>query len=80
MNAPRVRVEPGRVVFGDGIIAFDLPDWAEYLAGYRPSACRSCGATVLFVRSRKSGKMAPLNGDGTSHFATCPDAKRWRRS
>ena len=26
-----------------------------------------------------AGKRAPLNPDGTSHFADCPDAGRFRR-
>jgi hypothetical protein len=56
-----------------------LPEWAELDRGARPTACRSCGATILWVLSKRSGKRAPLNPDGTSHFATCPQADQWRR-
>jgi len=40
--------------------------------------CRSCGAVILWVVTLW-GKRSPQNPDGTSHFATCPDAVRWRR-
>lgn len=41
-------------------------------------SCRSCGAVISwFITPR--GKSAPLNPDGTSHFATCPQADRWRK-
>ncbi len=41
--------------------------------------CRSCGELVHWTLT-KAGKRAPLNRDGTSHFATCPQADQWRRS
>ena len=56
-----------------------LPDYA--LApdpGETPTQCSACAAVILFVRTRK-GKRAPLNPDGTSHFASCPAADRFRR-
>lgn len=40
--------------------------------------CRSCGAEIVWDKHPKTGKPHPFNPDGTSHFATCPDAKRWR--
>jgi hypothetical protein len=40
--------------------------------------CRSCGAEILWCIT-PAGKKAPINRDGTSHFANCPDADRWRR-
>lgn len=40
--------------------------------------CRSCGATVRWAET-KTGKKMPLDADGTSHFATCPDADQWRK-
>lgn len=56
-----------------------LPDWAAVPdPGTRASACRSCAAPVLWVDTY-GGKRAPLNADGTSHFATCPQADQWRR-
>ena len=44
----------------------------------RPSKCRSCGATIFWVET-KNGKKMPINADGVSHFATCPQAETWRR-
>lgn len=40
--------------------------------------CRSCRAEVMWVTTA-AGKRMPIDRDGTSHFATCPDAKDWRR-
>lgn len=53
--------------------------------------CRSCKAQIRWVKVEKSGKKMPVNaapdpnglilagGDHyTSHYATCPDAKKWR--
>lgn len=41
--------------------------------------CRSCGAAIFWVRSR-GGKPMPLNRDGSSHFADCPNAEAHRKS
>ncbi len=44
-----------------------------------PSAkCRSCQATIYWIETTK-GKQMPCNGDGTSHFASCPNADEWRK-
>ena len=41
--------------------------------------CRSCGAPVEW-RKTPTGKWCPYDaGTETSHFQTCPDAKRWSR-
>lgn len=40
--------------------------------------CRSCGDPVMWATT-PAGKRAPLNQDGVSHFATCPQASTWRR-
>lgn len=40
--------------------------------------CRSCRAEVLWCFT-PSGKKAPINRDGSSHFATCPQADAWRK-
>lgn len=40
--------------------------------------CRSCGADIFWDKHPKTGRPHPYNADGTSHFATCPDAQRWR--
>lgn len=43
-----------------------------------PARCRSCRAEILWTTT-PANKRAPLNRDGTSHFATCPQAADWRR-
>ncbi len=40
--------------------------------------CRSCGATVMWCWTQ-NGKKAPIDRDGKSHFATCPQADAWRK-
>jgi hypothetical protein len=40
--------------------------------------CRSCGAEMLWVVTR-NGRHAPYDRDGKSHFASCPEAKAWRK-
>jgi hypothetical protein len=62
--------------FPDGT-SWVIPDGWLHL-GDLPSHCRSCGARVLWLES-KNGKRAPINQDGVNHFATCPDANRWRK-
>ncbi len=47
--------------------------------------CTSCQAPVLWVHTNASRNMpvdAGADPDGTyhSHFATCPEARAWRRS
>jgi hypothetical protein len=46
--------------------------------GSHPVPCRSCASIVLFVKTRTGAHM-PIDPDGTSHFATCPQAARWRK-
>lgn len=41
--------------------------------------CRSCGAEIMWTINEKSGRRSPVNLDGVSHFATCPDAAKWRK-
>jgi hypothetical protein len=41
--------------------------------------CRSCGAPIAWAKYSVDGKAAPFNPDGTSHFATCPQADQWRK-
>lgn len=40
--------------------------------------CRGCGAEIWWVKTRR-GKPAPYDTDGLSHFATCPQAKTFRK-
>lgn len=52
-----------------------------------PRKCRSCGATIRWGKTTNGRKMPvdfePVDGpDGKQwvpHFATCPDANRWRK-
>ncbi len=53
-------------------VLFEIP------AGTTPSACRGCGADVYWIIT-KTGKRMPVNGDGTSHFSSCPMAGAFRR-
>lgn len=39
--------------------------------------CSSCGAAIYWVVTHRARRM-PLDADGTSHFATCPDAAQHR--
>ena len=77
------------------------------------ATCRSCGAEIIWAKSRKTGKRIPIDREPVSdgnlkltttgtdgplwaepikddhrisseryfktHFATCPEAKTWRR-
>jgi hypothetical protein len=57
----------------------------------KPTHCRSCGADIVWLATNNN-KMMPVNADTvdkhdiayeqgrhTSHFATCPQADKWRR-
>ena len=55
-----------------GAIKYAIPEGTE------STRCRSCGATIYFVITDK-GKRMPTNADGTSHFASCDDPKRFRK-
>ena len=56
------------------------PPWA-----IAPSApidtrpCRSCGARVAWLKTVKTGSLAPVEANGESHFARYPDAPGWRK-
>jgi len=43
-----------------------------------PSQCRSCHQPIWWVTT-KFKKAMPLNNDITPHFASCPDAQKWRK-
>lgn len=77
MNEPEA---PGRLAVNIAGTEWAIPSWAEVPlpADWRTAECRSCGAPVLWVMT-KGGKRAPLDRDGHSHFATCPQADQWRR-
>ena len=52
---------------------FEVPSGAEW------TECRSCHEKIVWVRTKR-GRAMPVNEDGTSHFATCPDANEWRNN
>ena len=43
-----------------------------------PARCRSCNAEIAWATT-PAGRRMPLNRDGTSHFANCPEADTWRK-
>ena len=53
-----------------------LVDWATQ------TTCKSCGAKIWWAKTGK-GKMMPINHCGLveyeSHFASCKQAKEWRK-
>lgn len=40
--------------------------------------CRGCGKPVAWCMTRLN-RRSPLDPDGTPHWATCPDADRFRK-
>ena len=56
---------------------FDLlPLWR--IIGADKGECKSCGRPIYWVKS-VHGKPTPMNPWGTTHFQTCPEAKRHRK-
>jgi hypothetical protein len=69
---------------GDTVMWTDTtppPGWVapDGYAFVNLGTCRGCDARIAWYMTR-SGKRAPLDRDGASHFATCPNAERFRRS
>lgn len=64
------------------------PGELEIPAGAEVVRCRSCGAAIVWGQTSK-GAAVPVNVDqvrmvggkgyGVTHFATCPEAREWRR-
>lgn len=40
------------------------------------SHCRSCNAEITWMET-PNGKRTPVNSDGVTHWATCPQARQW---
>lgn len=55
------------------VVTFEIP------SGTAQKSCRSCGAPMFWVKTR-TGRSMPVNADGTSHFASCPEAGSWRKT
>jgi hypothetical protein len=49
-----------------------------YTPGEKSSRCRSCDALILWCLTRNQ-KRAPMDPNGDSHFASCPDGPSWRK-
>lgn len=57
-----------------------MPDQEQPKPGYtqgQPGTCRGCGAAIYWWMT-PAGKRSPHDQDGTSHFATCPEAPQFR--
>lgn len=52
-------------------IRFEIPVDAK------PQSCLSCGSRIFWILTKTRKKM-PCDPDGTSHFATCPNAAKHR--
>lgn len=52
-------------------IRFDIP------AGSPPRSCLSCGSRIYWIETPR-GKRMCVEADGTSHFARCADAAKFR--
>lgn len=74
----RFTVDPERV-------EVPAPEWAQPAAegygydGREASTCRSCQAPIRWAIHGTTSRRMPVNPDGTSHFATCPQADDWRK-
>jgi len=42
------------------------------------SICRGCGGSIYWIQ-HNTGKNAPYNPSGLSHFSTCPQAQNFRK-
>lgn len=62
--------------------SLEARQWLGWIvpAGYTPirlGACRGCHVQVAWLESLR-GRPCPFDRDGISHFATCPEAPRFR--
>jgi hypothetical protein len=51
-------------------------------AGYVYSGsahCRKCNGRILWYKTPVNAKLMPMNPDGTTHWATCPNAKDFKK-
>lgn len=55
-------------------VTFDIPPGTPERTCSEPS----CRAPIFWIVTA-AGKRMPVNADGTSHFATCPKAKEFRK-
>jgi hypothetical protein len=51
---------------------------AVKLAAISTRPCKRCGTVIHFLQLR-TDKLHPFDGDGKSHYATCPHAADFRK-
>lgn len=51
---------------------FNIPEGAQQ------SHCKGCKAIIYWIKT-ESGRPMPVDPDGTSHFASCPNASDFRK-
>ena len=59
-----------------------MPDQTQLFeipADSKKANCRSCDATIYWIKTAKGNNM-PVNPDGSSHFGNCPDSKQHHRA
>lgn len=44
-----------------------------------PGRCKGCSAAITWVRHLDSGRTTPYDIDGLNHFASCPEAKQFKK-
>lgn len=43
------------------------------------AGCRGCSSPIFWVTHSRTGRKAPYDANGSSHFANCPKASQFRR-
>jgi len=54
-------------------LTFEVPPGTPF------TECRTCGATIQWIVTKRQKRMPVDVPERTSHFATCPDADKWRK-
>lgn len=44
-----------------------------------PRPCKRCQTPIVFVKHKKSGKIAPYTLQGVNHFVDCPFSSEFQR-
>lgn len=44
-----------------------------------PDMCNGCGKGIFWITTARNKRPAPIDPDGTSHFATCLHASEFKR-
>lgn len=54
-------------------VTYEIPEGTE------PKKCRSCNATIYWVRTA-ADKPMPVDPSGETHFGSCKQSKQWSGS